>query len=347
MQYSLISAIKWNPIRFRPSIQPGFCLISMITPFLCFTSAQAQIIGQDITSITTDTASFPTISITNVAGDSEFAGKTFTLNFGGQIQSITGLTTTEGSTTFRSSIPASVQIRRNPATDDRKLAYYQGSFDSFSNTFNFLSLGPLPEKTLFSINNILAGPDNVFTNTGANLGGTLYNGNASIERLDFVLVKPVKASNKIRFTVFERGLPTGHDGFGIAAITSVDKDGNPTSYGPIYVIAASTWGKTPLQDPIPQYYFLNNAAKNNSGLPINPALTIPPNQVLGGLLIRSDELVSQGKKVYGYSLFAPDVTCTPKTLLNVANSCFPTNTGTNGGIDLAAPNLGAVFLERE
>ncbi|MEH1841375.1 MAG: hypothetical protein V7L20_22125 [Nostoc sp.] len=30
---------------------------------------------------------------------------------------------------------------------------------------------------------------------------------------------------------------------------------------------------------------------------------------------------------------------------NVANSCFPTNTGTNGGIDLVAPNLGAVFLE--
>nr|MDZ7947436.1 hypothetical protein [Nostoc sp. EfeVER01] len=318
----------------------------MIAPFLYFNSAQAQIIGEDITSITTDTASFPTISITKVAGDSEFAGNTFTLNFGGQIESITGLTTTEGSTTFRS-IPAFVQIRRNPATDDRKLAYYRGSFDSSSKTFNFLSLGPLPEKTLFSINNILAGPDNVFTNIGANLGGTPYNGNASIERLDFVLVRPVKASNKIRFTVFERGLPTGHDGFGIAAITSVDKHGNPTSYGPIYVIAASTWGKTPLQDPIPQYYFLNNAAKNNREIPINPALTIPPNQVLGGLLIRTDELVSQGKKVYGYSLFAPDVTCTPKTLLNVANSCFPTNTGTNGGIDLAAPNLGAVFLESQ
>ncbi|MFW9264357.1 hypothetical protein [Nostoc sp. CALU 546] len=343
MQYSLIPAIGCNPIRFRPSIQPVFCLISMIAPFLCFSSAQAQIIGQDITSITTDTASFPTISITKVAGDSEFAGNTFTLNFGGQIESITGLTTTGGSTTFRS-IPAFVQIRRNPARDERKLAYYRGSFDSSSKTFNFLSLGPLPEKTLFSINNILAGPDNVFTNIGANLGGTPYNGNASIERLDFVLVRPVKASNKIRFTVFERGLPTGHDGFGIAAITGVDKHKNPTSYGPIYVIAASSWGKTPLQDPIPQYYFLNNAAKNNRGIPINPALTIPPNQILGGILIRTDELVSPGKKVYGYSLFAPDVTCTPKTLLNVANSCFPTNTGTNGGIDLAAPNLGAVFF---
>ncbi len=336
-------AIACNPIRFRLSIQPVFWLLSIIAPFLSFNSAQAQVIGQDITSITTDTTSFTTTSLSSVAGDSEFAGGTFSLNFGGEIQSITGLTITGGSATFRS-IPAFVQIRRNPATDSRKLAYYQGSFDSSSNTFNFLSLGPLPEKTLFSINNILAGPDNVFTNTGANLGGTLYNGNASIERLDFVLFRSVKANNKIGFTIFERGLPTGHDGFGIAAITSVDKHGNPSSYGPIYIIAASTWGKTPLQDPIPQYYFLNNAA-NNRRIPINPALTIPRNQVLGGILIRTNELVSPGQKVYGYSLFAPDVTCTPKTLLNVANSCFPTNTGTNGGIDLAAPNLGAVFLE--
>lgn len=53
MQYSLMPAIKCNPIRFRPSIQSGFYLISMIAPFLCFTSAQAQIIEQDITLITT------------------------------------------------------------------------------------------------------------------------------------------------------------------------------------------------------------------------------------------------------------------------------------------------------
>ncbi|WP_341530426.1 hypothetical protein WKK05_14775 [Nostoc sp. UHCC 0302] len=93
--------------------------------------------------------------------------------------------------------------------------------------------------------------------------------------------------------------------------------------------------------------FLNNAANNNRGIPIKPALTIPSNQVLGGILIRTDELVSPRQKIYGYSLFAPDVTCTPTTLLNVANSCFPTNTGTNGGINIAAPNLGAVFLESE
>lgn len=88
MRYSLIPAIRCNSIRFRPTVQPVFCLISAIAPFLCFTSAQAQIIGQDITSITTDTASFPTISITNVAGDSEFAGNTFTLNFGGKFNQL-------------------------------------------------------------------------------------------------------------------------------------------------------------------------------------------------------------------------------------------------------------------
>ncbi|GEM_PF-2435087 len=73
MQYSLMPAIGCNPIHFRSSIQPGFWLVSMMAPFLCLTSAQAQVIGQDITSITTDTASFPTTSITNVDGGIDLA----------------------------------------------------------------------------------------------------------------------------------------------------------------------------------------------------------------------------------------------------------------------------------
>ena len=319
----------------------GFC--SLLTSFLWLNPAIAQVIGTDITSIATRTIARSATSINNVKGDSEFAGGNFTLNFGGQIQFISSFTFTGGSA-ITSLFPANVYIRRNPATDQWQQAYYQGNFDRNTNTFNFLSIGPLPEKALFEINTILAGPDNVFTNTGANLGGVLYNGNASIERVDFLLRSPLKASNKTGFAVIERGLSTGHDGFGIAAITSVDESGNPTSYGSIYILAANTWGQTPLLEPIPQYYFLNNAANGNQGMPTNPALTIPPNQTLGGIVIRTEELVPSGQKIYGYSLFAPDSTCTSETLLDVTNSCFPTNTGPAGGLDLTAPNLGAVNL---
>lgn len=323
------------------------CLGSLLTSVLWFSPAQAEIIGTDITDITTRTISTSfTTSTNDVKGDSEFAGRTFTLNFGGQIQSITKFSFLGGSSRD-ARFPAKVFIRRNPATDKRQLAYYQGTFDQNTSTFNFLSLGPLPEIALFGVNNILAGPDNIFTNAGANLGGTPYNGNASIERVDFILTSSVNASIKTGFSIFERGLPTGHDGFGIAAITSVDRFGNPKSYGQIYIVAANTWGKTPLLESIPQYYFLNNAANGNQGTPKNPALTIPPNQTLGGILIRTSELAPLGQRIYGYSLFAPDVTCTPETLVNITASCFPTNTGTTGGLDLAAPNLGTVILKSE
>jgi hypothetical protein len=237
--------------------------------------------------------------------------------------------------------------------------------DQGAGTFNFSSAGPFSEQELFDLNNILAGPDNVFTNTGSNLGGVPYNGNVSIERVDFVLDKKITVKDHDRrgkddddrrgkdrddkgvgIAVFERGVPTGHDGFGVAAITDVDELGHPTSYGPVYIVPAGSWGLTPLVTPIPQYYFLNNAAPDHPGLPINPALTIPPNQTFGGVLIRADELVPPGQHIYGYSLFGPDVTCTPETLVDVANACFPKNTGVIGGIDLGASNLGILQLQK-
>lgn len=166
-----------NPTCLGSSIRSIFWLGSLLTPFLGFSPALAQVIGTDITSITTRTTSSFTTSFSDVKSDSEFAGSTFTLNFGGNIQSITSFTLTGGSA-VSATLPSRVCIRRNPTIDKRQQAYYQGTFDENTNAFNFLSLSPLSEEALFSVNNILAGPDNVFTNIGANLGGIPYKGNA-------------------------------------------------------------------------------------------------------------------------------------------------------------------------
>jgi hypothetical protein len=340
----------------RTNTYTGFTAL-LVVLFLAVSPAWVFAIGTDITSITTRTISTSPFSIGGIAGDSQFAGGVFTLNFSGNVQSITGFTFPGGEVSTDRTISAKVYVRRSPVTDGRKNGYYQGVLDQTTSTFNFSSAGPLSEDELFDLNNILAGPDNVFTNTGANLAGVPYNGNVSIERLDFILEKKVKVNkddkgkdkddNKgVGFSIFERGVPTGHDGFGIAAITGVDELGHPTSYGPVYIIAAGSWGLTPLVVPIPQYYFLNNMGADHPGLPINPALTIPSNQTFGGVLIRADELVPSGQLIYGYSLFGPDVTCTSETLVNVADACFPKNTGAAGGIDLGAPNLGALTLRK-
>jgi len=338
-----------NFFRDRLNIRVGICLffglslVLFVNLFSVRVVAQSVPIGTEITSITTKTTAAPINSVSGAQGDSQFEGGTYNLNFLGLTQSITSFSFDGGTATLDEAVSANVYVRRNPRTDDRQLAWYFGTFDA-NNTFTFLSSGPLSQEQLFSENNILAGFDNVFTNTGANVGGTPYNGNASIERVDFVLKTPVEASNRTGFVVLERGAPNGHDGFGIAAITKVNSSGKPISYGSVVKIPANSWGKVPLVTPIPQTYFLNNIADGATGNAKNPALTVPAGQTLGGIVIKTSELISPGQTIYGYSIFGPDVTCSPAQLVNVNNPCFPSDTKTEGGIDVPSVNLGAVKL---
>ncbi|GAA6622229.1 hypothetical protein [Scytonema sp. NUACC26] len=315
----------------------------------CFSSrslAQEQLTGTDITSLTVKTTAGSVNSVSDVKGDSEFEGGTYNLNFLGLTQSIIEFSFNGGKATVNDAIPAKVYVRRKPYTDDRQLAWYFGTFNSSNNTFTFLAFGPLSQERLFSENNILAGFDNVFTNIGANVGGTFYNGNASIERVDFILHSSVEANDNTGFVVLERGAVTGHDGFGIAAITKVSPSGKPIGYGSVFIVPVNTWGKVPLVTPIPQTYFLNNIADGGTGTAQNPALTVPVGQTLGGVVIKTNQLVSPGQTIYGYSIFGPDVTCSSQELVNVKNSCFPSETKTEGGLDTPSVNLGAVKLQQ-
>jgi len=334
-------------IRVRASFvwSVGLSLILLLGLVLKVSVAQNQGIGIDITSIDITTTANSSNSIAKVNGDSEFEGNLYTLNFLGLTQSIKELSFQAGKATVEGATPAKVYIHRKPSRDTRQLAWYFGTLNSDSKVFTLLSSGPLSEEQLLSENNILAGPDNVFTNTGANIQNKPFNGNSSIERIDFVLKVPIQASDNTAFVVLEHGAVAGHDGFKIAAITGVNQAAQPTAYGSVFTLEANSWGKVPLVTPIPQSYLVNNVADGGTGIPKNPALTIPAGQTLGGVLIRTSVLANPGQEIYGYSLFGPDVTCSSKQLTNVQNSCFPSNTGTNGGIDLPAANLGAVSLQ--
>lgn len=98
-------------------------------------------------------------------------------------------------------------------------------------------------------------------------------------------------------------------------------------------------------EELPKPFNLNNIADGGREVPQNPALTVPPGQTLGGIVIPTSALANPGQTIYGYSIFGPDVTCASAELVNVNNPCFPPTTGTNGGIDLPAANLGAVLLQ--
>lgn len=304
-------------------------------------SAQ-DMIGTPVTSITTVSAAGEAASLTEVPGNSVFEGSTFTVNFLGLTRMLTAFEVDGMMVDVSMGAPATVTLRRNPATDTRVVAWYQGAVNTGSSTIIAATEGPLSEPELINGNNILNGLDNVFVNEGASAGDVLFQGNSSVERIDYVLASPVMASDAAAFVVFERGPFDGHDGFGIAAITGVDADGNPTSFGSLFQIPAG-WSPIILEN-VPPYLVMSNGAEGELALPISLTL-LSGSQQMGGIVFRTTELVDAGTEVYGYALVGPDVTCTAEELVDVANACFPTNTVNPGGLDLPNINVGVVTLQ--
>lgn len=213
--------------------------------------------------------------------------------------------------------------------------------------------GTLPSTTEAALNqnNFFMGTDNLFVNAGSS------NGNMSdVERVDFITsALGVKVRDSKAVTIFERGSLTQHDGFKIAAITALDKNGLPSAYGKLYSVNAG-WGKTALrtnsQSPIPNpspnpYYSVLNNTGTNGAFKNTADIS---SQNIGGVLITLDKLAAKGSKIYGYSLFAVDVDDkgNSNNLVNWKNSnIFKTNTQEGatqggGGIDLVAVNTGIV-----
>jgi hypothetical protein len=136
--------------------------------------------------------------------------------------------------------------------------------------------------------------------------------------------------------VFDRCKASGdksHDPFKIAAITSVDANGNPTSYGNVIAVDRG-WGTASVLGSSISTIILRNSTGNPELT--SPAAIIP--QPVGGILIPTDDLAGPGVTIYGYSLFAYDVTGTGNELLDWTNqNYFPTNTPhSQGGLDLVS-----------
>lgn len=187
-------------------------------------------------------------------------------------------------------------------------------------------------------NDLTRGSDNTFAN-----GNTASDGN--IERMDFVFTSGLSVSQGLAFAVLDRGAAGGHDPFKIAAITGWDSVNNvPTSYGTL-VSQAANWGATNAVANF-GYTLLRYSASDNGGdannLATHNASAAGTNQGLEGVLFTGSALgLSNGQTIYGYSLFASDVTGSGSTLIDYTNATyFPTNTAGAGagGIDLAAVN---------
>ncbi|MBC7874957.1 MAG: hypothetical protein H7Y01_13225, partial [Ferruginibacter sp.] len=175
------------------------------------------------------------------------------------------------------------------------------------------------------------GSDNVFNNDSAS--DLTYN---NIERVDFVYKPGMTASNIVSagFLIAERG---GNDPFKIAAITGIDANGNPTSFGPVRSVGTASYGGIIMSAAT--YVMRKDPADNN----LRP-FSLVPSQGIRSVFIRLGDLgIASLQRVYGYALMGNDVTAsTSAQVLNYTNTTyFPrTTTTANGGMDLAsAPGI--------
>lgn len=147
----------------------------------------------------------------------------------------------------------------------------------------------------------------------------------------------MSASDALGFMIMERGATGGHDGFSIAAITGLTGS-DPTNYGSLVTFGPGGWGTTNLT-PAGDYTVLRYATAGGPELEAHSATVT--NQPLGGNIVTTTELVSAGTQIFGYSLFATDVTGSGLDLVDFTNiAFFPTNTQESaGGLDIVG--LGA------
>ncbi|WP_197064969.1 DUF11 domain-containing protein [Leptolyngbya sp. KIOST-1] len=194
------------------------------------------------------------------------------------------------------------------------------------------------------------GIDNVFNNQlevvpPATTGAETSN---NIERIDYLITAPgitvpVEQQGDVGFLILERG---GNDAFKIAAITAVDGAGNPTAYGPLINVGAGTWGNSTDVNISTAVLRRDDLASVVPPL-FRPSHLVGPQNVQG-IFFPINSLVQAPENtqpIFGYSLFAADVTGVGPQLVDFTNTAFfPTTTdGTNfGGLDLIAGGFGLI-----
>ncbi len=323
-------------------------------------SAQTAV-SQDVTGLITSSAVAPgSPSTSNVpgAGTSGFpSATTYAVTYDGEVTSINSFTGGSGASAVNYAPLAyggtitttleSVTGSTVSASPENNLIYN----NIISNSGNSYQVsGPYigNETTAFSANNLNVGTDNVFGNQGDGSGN-----NNNIERVDVVFNNGLTANSALAFAVFERGATNAHDTFQIAAITGVDVNGKPTSYGQLVSFGAGTtyglYGQTALSGySNSTSWLVSRNATNGSGLTADDPSTTVTGQVLGGITVSVTQTgssglgIASGTEIYGYSLFGDDVPAdsTSAQLVDLTDTTtFPQNTSSStgaGGIDLLA-----------
>jgi hypothetical protein len=247
------------------------------------------------------------------------------------------------------STPSVVKIRRvnnANATGNRSIVFLESASSPavacpFPATLNFKTPYTDSMEVALNSNAINWGTDNLFANTGNGSGN-----NNNIERVDVIFPSGLStpSATAAGFAIFERGNNNAHDPFRIAAILSLDVNGDPASFGTVKTCTGGgssnngSWGHPSTANGNMQLAV--QVMRKDAGEPYLRASS-HINQEFGGVFFTFADLgLAANQTVYGYALIGSDGTANPTSsqLLNVNNTAvYPTNTPeSSGGLDLMA-----------
>lgn len=199
---------------------------------------------------------------------------------------------------------------------------------------------------LYLTRNINAGYDNILVNEDDQAPESTIQ--AQVERVDIIWntgVVTCDPDNAV-FPVIERG---GNDEIKIAAILSLDSNGDPATYSSLIDIEDSDWpGGTTQGQLYDDFLVLRRATVGEDPIPLinfglNQVTDGPGSaQLVQGVAVSFTEFgILANQVVYGYSIFAFDVNAVDHTLTDP--STFPTDTqASDSGLDLVAGISAAV-----
>lgn len=146
--------------------------------------------------------------------------------------------------------------------------------------------------------NLNAGYDNILVNDDDLASGSIE---VETERVDVIWYSGIQTSDITTavFPVIERG---GNDNIAIAAITSLNTDGTPATYGTLIGIGETDWPGS--GETFSQYLILRRQTVGDDPIPLIEI----GSQIVQGVAVSFSELgISNNQNIFGYSLFAADV----------------------------------------
>ncbi|HEV7298190.1 MAG TPA: PEP-CTERM sorting domain-containing protein [Tepidisphaeraceae bacterium] len=246
-----------------------------------------------------------------ISGENEYD-----LNYTGDIRRVDSIIA--GGLSYQPGMSAT-HVYRRTATPDTDIVFFRGNGNASSPSLDLYGEEAQSLADMFSGNNLNVGVDNMFANR-ADANSNFSN----IERVDFVFANGISVNTGRGFAVIERGNKGDHDEFGIVAITGIDQDGNPTSFGSILNFGLGNWGNTDLSEK-QDYIVLRRDNYEGSDAEFAPSAVV--RNSLGGVFVSLTDLAQLGSTIYGFALVGGDVTGSGTELVDWTNpNVFPTDT---------------------